>query len=234
MNGSSSAYILESGATITASVLVESPSDDNTASVIGLVADSYGTAYGGVPVTLHITNSAGTELGTMQTTTSGSQPYVGVYEFSHVALPDGALYGYVTSSAQISDTYIANGASKSFYLDPYGTATANIVLQVPYYSTDVFSWSGMITDSQNYGYGGIPITIHVMNESHGEIYNTTTTSSSSQPFVGFFVYDHLSLPQYADYAYVNSTAQLTDDIVVNGESRGIYLKKERTVAGTLY
>jgi PGF-CTERM protein len=100
-----------------------------------------------------------------------------------------------------------------------------------YFEAPTASWTGYVVDSFGTGYGGIPVVLHVMNDT-GEVYNMTRTTSSSQPFVGLFAFDYIVL-QGATYGYVDASAQLTDNLTIYGASNNYSMNRSRTSIGSI-
>jgi len=106
-----------------------------------------------------------------------------------------------------------------------------------YFESPTASWTGYVVDSFGTGYGGIPVTLHVMGwntttNSAYEIYNMTRTTSSSQPFVGLFAFDYIVL-QGASFGYVDASAQLTDNLTIYGASNNYTMNRSRTSIGSI-
>ena len=103
-----------------------------------------------------------------------------------------------------------------------------------YFTSPTASWTGYVVDSFGTAYGGIPVTLHVMSYTSGEIYNMTRTTSSSQPFVGLYVFDYIVLDYngtHADYCYAEASAQITDNLTITGASNNYSMNETRTSSG---
>jgi len=106
-----------------------------TASWTGYVVDSFGTGYGGIPVMLHVmgyysNNNTPYEIYNMTRTTSSSQPFVGLFAFDYIVL-QGAAYGYVDASAQLTDNLTIYGKSNNYSMNRSATSIGSIVLRIP-------------------------------------------------------------------------------------------------------
>jgi PGF-CTERM protein len=103
-----------------------------------------------------------------------------------------------------------------------------------YFTAPTASWTGYVVDSFGTAYGGITVKLHVMNYTSGEIYNMTRTTSSSQPFVGLYVFDYIVLDYngtHADYCYAEASAQITDNLTITGASNNYTMNETRTSSG---
>lgn len=98
-----------------------------------------------------------------------------------------------------------------------------------YFTAPTASWTGYVVDSVGTGYGGIPVKLHIMNNST-EMYNMTRTTSSLQPFVGLFAFDYIII-QGATHGYVDAEAQLTDNLTIYGASDNYTMNETRTSSG---
>jgi PGF-CTERM protein len=124
--------------------------------------------------------------------------------------------------------------------NPLVNASINIYFEAP-----TAAWTGYVVDSFGTGYGGIPVTLHVMalcststpaNPTYFELYNMTRTTSSSQPFVGLFAFDYIVLNAggfQAAYAYVDAQAQLTDNLTIYGKSNNYSMNESATSIGSI-
>jgi PGF-CTERM protein len=120
-----------------------------------------------------------------------------------------------------------------------GNANINASIKI-YFSPLVSSWFGSVVDSFNTGYGGIEVTLHVMNQTVDgsglvtdtqEIYNMTTITSSAQPYVGTYVFDNIVITPDTAYAYATAEAPLTDNLTIYGASNNYTMNTTRTSAG---
>ena len=93
------------------------------------------------------------------------------------------------------------------------------------------SWTGYVVDSYGTGYGGVSVTLHIRNASNGEIYNMTTTTSTSKPFVGLYVFDNVVPTPDIAWAFADASAQLTDNMTIYGRSNNYSLNKSSTSSG---
>ena len=100
-----------------------------------------------------------------------------------------------------------------------------------YFRAPTASWTGYVVDSYGTGYGGITVTLHIRNASNGEIYNMTAPTSSSQPFVGLYVFDNIVLTPDTAWAFADASAQLTDNMTIYGRSNNYSLNKSSTSSG---
>ena len=118
-----------------------------------------------------------------------------------------------------------------FTADP----TVNASIRI-YFAPATASWTGYVVDSFGTGYGGIPVTLHVIgNYSNGtfyELYNMTAMTSTYQPFVGLYVFDYI-VAQNAVYGYVDSRAQITDNISIFGKSDNYSMNLSATSLGSI-
>jgi PGF-CTERM protein len=140
-------------------------------------------------------------------------------------------FGWVNSS------YGGNNSTIWAYFN--GNPNVNASIKI-YFESPTASWTGYVVDSFGTGYGGIPVTLHVIgiasNGSPYEIYNMTRTTSSSQPFVGLFAFDYIVLNTggiQAAYGYVDAQAQLTDNLTIYGKSNNYSMNQSATSIGSI-
>ncbi len=100
-----------------------------------------------------------------------------------------------------------------------------------YFRAPTASWTGYVVDSYGTGYGGITVTLHVRDATNTEIYNMTAPTSSSQPFVGLYVFDNIVLTPSTAWAFADASAQLTDNMTIYGRSNNYSLNKSSTSSG---
>jgi len=133
----------------------------------------------------------------------------------------------------VDELYGGNNSTIWAYYADDSSIFANLKI---YFEAPTGSWTGYVVDSYGTGYGGIPVTLHVMgmygNGTYYEIYNMTRTTSSSQPFVGLFVFDYIVL-QNAIHGYVDASAQLTDNLTIYGASNNYSINRSRTSIGSI-
>jgi PGF-CTERM protein len=133
----------------------------------------------------------------------------------------------------VDEVYGGNNSTIWAYYAEDASIFANLKI---YFESPTGSWTGYVVDSYGTGYGGIPVTLHVMgmygNGTYYEIYNMTRTTSSSQPFVGLFVFDYIVL-QGAIHGYVDASAQLTDNLTIYGASNNYSINRSRTSIGSI-
>ncbi len=143
----------------------------------------------------------------------------------NVSTKDGAAtiqYGWVPDIRGGNNTTIW-----AYYAaDPSINGSVKIYFRAP-----TASWTGYVVDSYGTGYGGITVTLHVRNASNGEIYNMTAPTSSSQPFVGLYVFDNIVLTPDTAWAFADASAQLTDNMTIYGRSNNYSLNKSSTSSG---
>lgn len=136
----------------------------------------------------------------------------------------------------VNEIYGGNNSTIWAYYDDGKGQTqvfANINI---YFEAPTASWTGYVVDSFGTGYGGIPVTLHLMgyygNGTTYEVYNMTRTTSNSQPFVGLFAFDYIVL-QGVSYGYVDASAQLTDNLTIYGASNNYTMNRSRTSIGSI-
>lgn len=62
------------------------------------------------------------------------------------------------------------------------------------------SWYGKVIDETGRGCPNVTITLHVLND-RGEVYARDTNTSSAEPLMGMYVFDHIEVRDGAKYAY---------------------------------
>jgi hypothetical protein len=93
------------------------------------------------------------------------------------------------------------------------------------------SWTGYVVDSYGTGYGGITVTLHIKDASNGEIYDLTSTTSTSKPFVGLYVFDNVVVTPTSAWGFADASAQFTDNMTIYGRSNNYSLNKSSTSSG---
>jgi len=148
------------------------------------------------------------------------------------SLTTGNTGGASVQYGWVDDYYGGNNSTVWAYFNDDAGVYASIKI---YFESPTASWTGYVVDSFGTGYGGIPVTLHVMGMSNGnsyELYNMTRTTSSSQPFVGLFAFDYIVMNQVA-YGYVDASAQLTDNLTIYGKSNNYTMNKSATSIGSI-
>ncbi|WP_174591277.1 PGF-CTERM sorting domain-containing protein [Methanocella conradii] len=163
---------------------------------------------------------------------NGSLNSNGTQSVTNVATHDG--------SASVQFGWVPRGmGGYSSTIWAYYADNPNINASIKiYFTAPTASWTGYVVDSFGTGYGGVKVTLHVMGHnataSDVEIYNMTRTTSSSQPFVGLYVFDYIVL-QYgdytADYCYATANATITDNLTIRGASNNYTMNETRTSSG---
>jgi PGF-CTERM protein len=159
-----------------------------------------------------------------------------------------------TSFGWATENYAATNASvnASYFNDPLVNDTV-----VVYFMPVVSSWWGAVVDSFNNGIGDATVMIHVMGWDVGatpsgyypgmlpvelvtmpgapihEIYNLTTKTSSSLPFVGSYTFDNIVLLNNVTHAFTTVEYAYTDNRTIYGMSYNYSLGKGRTSAGSI-
>jgi hypothetical protein len=217
------------------------------ANISGIIIDTYGNAMAGVPVTLHVMGGNGKELRTCQATTV-DEPYPGHFTISGIDTA-GATCGYVTAEATAGDNKVIRGASDNFTLAEGGNVNASVVLHIVGYITTVVntqgyyvpedlpgrsvSWFGRVTDWRGNAQGGVPVTLHMMDQNSRELSAMTINTLPDKPFPGAFVFDMVELPQGFASAYVSASWTIKDGRAISGSSDHLYMNLSRTTTGNV-
>lgn len=94
------------------------------------------------------------------------------------------------------------------------------------------TWFGSVQDSFGKPFGGISVTLHLMNDA-GEVRSVTNRSVEDLPYIGSYVFENVSTAGNATYAYVEAdTGDLTGDgVTYHGRSDNVSLNREMISSG---
>ena len=128
----------------------------------------------------------------------------------------------------VPDTMGLNNTTIHAYVANYPNINGSVAIR---FMPMASSWTGYVVDSYDTGYGGVTVTLHIRNSSNGEIYNMTTITSTSKPFVGLYIFDNVVLTPETAWAFADASAQFTDNMTIYGRSNNYSLNKSSTSSG---
>ncbi len=128
----------------------------------------------------------------------------------------------------VPDTMGLNNTTIHAYVANYPNVNGSVAIR---FMPMASSWTGYVVDSYDTGYGGVTVTLHIRNSSNGEIYNMTTITSASKPFVGLYIFDNVVLTPETAWAFADASAQFTDNMTIYGRSNNYSLNKSSTSSG---
>jgi hypothetical protein len=108
-------------------------------------------------------------------------------------------------------------------------AAITAALQGPAKTTQgTCSVNGYVIDTYGTGISGTEVTLYIVGNNGSEVYNMTTPTSGSQPYVGLYVFDSVVITPDALYGYVSTSIQ-DNSITYYGRSDNFTLQDNATI-----
>ena len=216
-------------AAITMALQGPAKSSSGACSVSGYVTDPMGEGVPGLEVVLHVMGNGGsTEIYNMTAPTQSSDPFVGLFVFDSVVIPQDAQYAYLSTS--VTETNITySGRTSNFTMSNNTSIHQSIILHMPPLSATTVN--GTVVSSFGKGMPNITVTLHMTGAAgypFDDLFNMSTTTGSGGSAGTYLFY---AVPVNGTISgYTSAEVQVTDNMTIYGRSNNFTFKNGSTVS----
>ena len=200
-----------------------------TCSVNGYVLNTIGEGISGLEVTLHVMGDNGSaELYNMTAPTQSSDPFVGLFVFDNVIIPEDARYAYLSASV-LKDNITYSGCTSNFTMSNNTSVYQSIILHMP--SSRATVVKGSVVNSYGTGMPDITVTLHMTGadgDLNADLSNMSTKTGIGESAGSYTIY---AIPVNGTVSgYVSAQIQVSDNMTIYGRSNNFTFKNGSTVS----
>jgi hypothetical protein len=201
-------------------------SSSGTCSVNGYVLNTVGEGIPGLEVTLHVMGDNGSaEIYNMTAPTQSSDPFMGLFVFDNVIIPEDAQYAYLSASVQ-KDNITYWGCTSNFTMGNNTSVHQSIILHMP--SSRATVVNGSVVSSFGTGMPNITVTLHMTGATgdlNADLFNMSTTTDPAG------IYTFYAIPVNGTLSgYASAQIQVSDNMTIYGRSNNFTFKNGSTVS----